>query len=269
MFVPSTTAYNVRCMASGETYQTDLQELAAALRTGNPFKGKPYNEVAHGHTRLFFEVDGSVPTDLETAAWVALREFTTWRRKFPSYGKILFKKGKTILRSSKKGQARFHVIHPAVVLPTSEYVALIRGLQPRFDVLDLTANESSAWLRFPKAPKREEKRCYHLVKGEYENAFINPHHAAGKAVKVNTKGIIGSKDEKRIYEKFKVKVSKSGYLQQSVRVYFAKPPCRCVNGTLHTKRPVVICVNDTALWLGKCSDPSCYPSTHSLNGIKR
>lgn len=259
MFVPTDKVYNVRCMATGHTYQTDLKELAAALRTGNPFKDKPYNEVAHGYTRLFFEIDGCIPTNLETAAWVALREFTSWRQKFLfSTAKILFKKGKTILRSSKKGQPRFHVIHPAVILTTSEYVALIKALQTEFDVLDLTANESCAWLRFPKAPKREEKRCYHLVKGDYENAFINPHHAAGRAVKVNTKGIIGSKDEKRIYETFKVKVSKTGYLDQRVRVYFAKPPCRCVNGTLHSKRPVVICVSDTNLWLGKCSDPSCY-----------
>lgn len=242
----------MRCMETGHTFQTHLDELALAMWRGNPMRGRPYNEIAHGHTRLFFEIDGDVPPDLEDAAWVELRG---WRKRFPSdsSARSWFKRGKSVLRSSKKGEARYHIVYPNVVLPCGEYVEVIQKLRTDFPVLDLTANKNTAWLRFPKAPKREEVRTYHLVQGSYRNAFINPHPTASKPVKVNTKGLVGSRDKERIQE-MGYKVKGPGYVNQNVRVYFALPPARCVHGYLHTKRRVTICVDDDRVWLGRCDD---------------
>lgn len=254
--MPSTRAYNVQCMATGSTYQTDLDELARAMESGNPMRRKPYNEVAWGQVRLFFELDGSVPTDLETRTWVALRHCTDWRRRFPTTGKTLFGKGKTLLRSSKGGSPRFHLVYPAVILTTEEYCRVIEELQPHYPQLDKTCNGTKAWLRFPKAPKRDEGRTYHLVKGTYRNAFINAHSAAGLATKVSTRGVVGQGDAALIYKTLGVRIRKGCYIEGGRRTYFTKGKATCIHGTVHNKRPVTIHVKDT-VYLGRCSDPEC------------
>ena len=249
-------------MESGDTFLTNLDELADAMEKGNPMRYKPYNEIAWREVRLFFELDGSIPADLETEAWVGLRLFTGWRnpkvRTFKQ-AKTLFFEGKTVLRSSKCGEERFHIIHPSVILSTKEYCALIKELQKTFPQLDKTCNDYKAWLRFPKAPKREEARTYHLVKGTYRNAFINASSTAGKAVpavKVSTKGLVGKGDADLIYKTFGVRVRKGGLISNGRRTYFTIGRATCIHGTVHTKRPVTIHVKDK-VYLGKCNDPQC------------
>lgn len=253
MFVPSTRAYNVQCMLTGNTFQTDLDELAGAMEGGNPLHRKPFNEIAFSETRLFFEIDGPIPTDLEERAWVALRHHTDFRKRFPLYAKLLFRK-RTILRSSKGGAPRFHVVHPNVVLSTAEYYHVIKDLQTHFPDLDRTCNLHKAWLRFPKAPKRDEKRSYHLVKGTYRNAFINAHSNAGTAV--NTKGIVGKEDAARIHKELGVRVGNKGYVTNGRRTYFTIGPATCVHGRLHKRRPVTVHITDK-VYLGSCNDPQC------------
>jgi len=250
----------VQCMRSGETFQTDLDELAKAMESGNPMRGKPYNEIAWSKVRLFFELDGSIPPDLESQTWVGLRQFTKWRKGLTfQQAKTLFIKGKTVLRSSKGGEERFHIIYPSVILTTEDYCTLIKELQKSFPQLDKTCNDNKAWLRLPKAPKREEARTYHLVEGTYRNAFINASSAAGKAVhtKVSTRGLVGEGDAALIHKVLGVRIRKRGYIQNDgSRTYFTIGKATCIHGTVHTKRPVTIHVKDE-VYLGKCYDPQC------------
>lgn len=264
MFVPNHTHYNVQCMQTGETFLTHLDDLAEAMESSNPMRRKPYNEVAWNEVRLFFELDGTIPSDLEVTAFVGLRLFTRWREGRPfDDAKSSFTKDKVVLRSSSKGEERFHVIHPNVVLPVKEYSDLITHLQTFYPQLDKTCNANKAWLRFPRAPKRDSARVYHLPTGVprkasvYRNAFINASSVPAKAVRVSTRGIVGGKDADLIRKALGLEVRKICYVGDGRRTYFTKGKARCVCGTEHTKRPVTVHVIFNEVKLGACYDPQC------------
>jgi hypothetical protein len=209
-------------------------------------------------------VDGPLPADLEARAWVGLRLFTRWRegRTFDEARKC-FTLDKVVLRSSNKGEARFHVIHPHVVLPIKEYSNLITHLQARYPQLDKTCNADKAWLRLPRAPKRDSARSYHLPKGVprkasiYRNAFINASSIPRKAVRVSSRGTVGGKDADLIRKALGVEVRRTCYVDNGRRTYFTKGKAKCVHGTEHSKRPVTVHVIFNEVKLGACYDPQC------------
>ena len=245
-FVPS-TRHNAVSMLDGATYMANLAELAAYMEAGGSIT-EPLNEVAHGTTRVFLEIDGALSDDLEDSMLHLLL-----RRGYELDADSAYK---AVLRCGHVDGPRYHVVYPRIVMPVHEYRLLIKDLQSDYPHLDLTANDSKAWLRFPKTPKRGSNRRYHLVQGTYRDAFINPHDTPSRSVHSITVPLTGA-DQHRIYNTFRVTVSRKGYAEGGRRTYFSTGPCTCVCGTLHRKRPVTIHVTVDGCYKGRCNDPSC------------
>lgn len=246
-FVPH-ARHNAQSMVDGTTYMGNLAELAAFMDDGGSID-HPLNEVAFGTTRLFLELDGALSDDLEDTLFNLLL-----RRGYADDADAGYK---AVLRSGHVDGPRYHVVYPNVVMPVHEYRDLIKILQAEYPQVDLTANESKAWLRFPKAPKVGTNRRYHLVQGTYRDAFINPHDTPAPGTRITLTGLVGGRDEHRIFTAFNFRVKKRGYVQGGKRTYFSKGPAICVHGTVHRKRPVTVHVTDDKVWLGACKDPTC------------
>ena len=251
--------HNAVSMVDGTTYQTHLDELAAYMDGGGTLH-EPINEVAYGKTRVFLELDGPVPPDLEDCLISHVLKMGHHVDADGAYS--------VTLRSGSPNGPRHHVVYPNMVLPTKDYHTLIKALQSegRFPFLDKTCNDFKAWLRFPLTPKpskgggkegRLAGRKYHLVRGKYRDAFINPTPLPTRRP-INRSGVVCRQDEARVQEKWPgTTLAKRGYIKGSRRTYFTRGKAWCEWGQrYHSKRPITIHVDDEVRQ-GPCCDPAC------------
>lgn len=264
MFRPS-AIHNAVSMVDGTTYEFRLDELAAYMDGGGTLR-EPINEVAYGKTRVFLELDGPVPPDLEDCLISHVLKM----------GHHVDDAYNVTLRSGSPNGPRFHVVYPNIVLPTQDYHALIKALQDdgRFPALDKTCNDSKAWLRFPLTPKvrkgtaKEQRlagRKYHLVKGKYRDAFINPLPRAtpiktpSESRPITRSGLVCEKDTEMVEKEWPGTVlARRGYIDRYKRTYFTRGRAWCEKGQrFHAKRPITIHVGPTGVWQGVCDDPRC------------
>jgi len=217
--------------------------------------------VAYGKTRVFLELDGPVPPDLEDCLISHVLKMGHHVDADGAYN--------VTLRSGSPDGARFHVVYPNMVLPTQDYHALIKALQDdgRFPALDKTCNDSKAWLRFPLTPKvrkgaaKEQRlagRKYHLVEGKYRDAFINPLPLATRRP-ITRSGLVCDEDSARVQSKWPgTTLARRGYIDGEKRTYFTRGKAWCEAGQrYHAKRPITIHVGPEGVWQGVCDDPAC------------